>query len=67
MMSRPQAWALMEVKRRDVDAAKKLLDEALHFRPQDGAVWQAYALMYKVRMVIHAQAMRMEPSACSTC
>lgn len=43
-----QAWALMEVKRGNTDQAVRLFKEALTARPGDGAVWQAFALFFKV-------------------
>lgn len=44
-----QAWALMEVKRGDAEAAIRLFKKAILKRPRDGAVWQAYALLLKVK------------------
>lgn len=44
-----QAWALMEAKLGNTDAAISLFKEAILKRPRDGAVWQAYALLLKVR------------------
>lgn len=43
-----QAWALMEAKQGNTDAAISLFKEAILKRPRDGAVWQAYALLLKV-------------------
>lgn len=43
-----QAWALMEAKEGNTDAAISLFKEAILKRPRDGAVWQAYALLLKV-------------------
>lgn len=45
-----QAWALMEAKRGDAEAAISLFKKAILKRPRDGAVWQAYALLLKVRL-----------------
>lgn len=39
----------MEAKRGDVERATSLLKEAIIKRPRDGAVWQSYALLLKVK------------------
>lgn len=43
-----QAWALMEAKQSNTEAATSLFKKAILKRPRDGAVWQAYALLLKV-------------------
>jgi Tfp pilus assembly protein PilF len=59
-----QAWAVLEWKRDDLVAANELFEKAITYKPGDGGVYQAYAMLLRDRKLYSsARAMYVSPTS----